>query len=197
MGLLWYLTTALLALWCVSELAISLFSAINRWRGSSKGADRFSFLVVWISLVPTFFLITLTMDHVIFLNGVGSFAALAPLLGYLGCLIAASGLTIRLVAVATLRKQFTTTVAIVAQHEIIETGIYRSIRHPAYLGLLATLLGFGLASGNWLTLAVAVVLPTAGILYRIHVEERALLSHFGPAYQEYAGRTKRLLPGIY
>ena len=90
-----------------------------------------------------------------------------------------------------------TTVAIVAQHKLVDTGLYRLVRHPAYLGLLASMLGFGLASGNWFSLAAAAVLPPVAILYRIRVEERALLRHFGPAYQAYARRTRRLLPGIY
>jgi protein-S-isoprenylcysteine O-methyltransferase Ste14 len=34
-------------------------------------------------------------------------------------------------------------------------------------------------------------------VYRIRVEERALLRHFGPAYAEYVSRTKRLVPGLY
>ena len=100
-------------------------------------------------------------------------------------------------AVATLKKQFTVKVSIIEKHEIVETGIYKIIRHPAYLGHLASLLGIGLVLGNWVGLTALVVLPLAGILYRIHVEESALLRYFGPAYQEYASRTKRLLPGIW
>jgi protein-S-isoprenylcysteine O-methyltransferase len=73
----------------------------------------------------------------------------------------------------------------------------RIIRYPAYLGHLASLLGIGLVFGNWVGLTALVVLPLAGILYRIHVEERALLEYFGSAYQAYASRTKRLLPGIW
>lgn len=51
--------------------------------------------------------------------------------------------------------------------------------------------------GNWVSLVVLVVLPLTGLWYRIRVEESALLRYFGPAYQEYASRTKRLLPGIW
>jgi protein-S-isoprenylcysteine O-methyltransferase Ste14 len=100
-------------------------------------------------------------------------------------------------AVATLKKQFTVKVAIVERHEIVDKGIYGIIRHPAYLGHLASLFGIGLVLGNWVGLTALVVLPLAGILYRIHVEESALFHYFGPAYQEYASRTKRLLPGIW
>jgi protein-S-isoprenylcysteine O-methyltransferase Ste14 len=97
---------------------------------------------------------------------------------YLGCLLIAFGVTIRFIAVTTLKQQFTTKVSIIEGHKIVETGIYKIIRHPAYLGYL-------------------VVLPLLGILYRIHVEESVLLGYFGSAYQEYANRTKRLLPKIW
>jgi protein-S-isoprenylcysteine O-methyltransferase Ste14 len=88
-------------------------------------------------------------------------------------------------------------VSIIEKHEMIETGIYKVIRHPAYLGYLTSLLGIGLVLGNWVGLTALVMLPLAGILYRIHVEESELLGYFGSAYQEYASRTKRLLPGIW
>jgi protein-S-isoprenylcysteine O-methyltransferase Ste14 len=42
-----------------------------------------------------------------------------------------------------------------------------------------------------------VVLPTAALMYRIHVEERALTEAFGNEYVDYSRVTKRLLPGIY
>jgi protein-S-isoprenylcysteine O-methyltransferase len=197
LGFLDYLTTALLVTWIAGEIVIGLISARNRWRGVSEGSDRFSFVVIWLAIGAPIWFAVMIWRHLMFANGFGSFSTISPLLGYLGCLIMAIGIVIRLVAVATLKRQFTTTVAIVEKHAIIDTGIYRAVRHPAYLGLLTFLLGFGLASGNLFSLAALVVLPLAGILYRIHVEETALLSHFGAAYQEYARRTKRLLPGIY
>jgi protein-S-isoprenylcysteine O-methyltransferase Ste14 len=122
---------------------------------------------------------------------------LFPLVGYWGYLVLAFGITIRLVAVATLQRYFTVSVSILEKHEIVDTGIYGIIRHPAYLGHLASLLGIGLVLGNWVGLVALVLLPLAGILYRIQVEERILLRYFGAAYQAYANRTKRLLPGIW
>ena len=197
MGFLEYLTIALLATWTASEIAISLISLRNQWRGSAEGSDRFSHVVMWFSIVPPIWFAVLIRRRLIFPNGFGSFSTLSPLLGYLGCLVIVFGIAIRLAAVGTLKKQFTITVSIVEKHEIVQTGIYKTVRHPSYLGLLASLLGFGLASGNWFNLAALVVLPLAATSYRIRVEERLLLRHFGLAYQEYASRTKRLLPGIY
>ncbi len=197
MELLRILTITLFAIWCVSEIAIRVISAVNKSTVSSTGADRFSFLIVWLSTIPSILFAYLIQKHSIFSNGFGSISSLFPFWGYLGCFFIALGITIRLIAVATLKQQFTTHVAIMERHKMVETGVYKRIRHPAYLGYLTSLLGVGLVLGNWVGLAVLVVLPLIGILYRIHVEESVLLDFFGPAYQEYANRTKRLLPGIW
>lgn len=186
-----------LAVWCLSEITISLVSLGNRSRITSAGVDRYSYILVWFSTLPPIFFAFLIRKQVLLANGIGSLAPLFPFLGYLGCLVLLLGVAVRLAAFATLRRQFTEQVSILEKHELVDTGIYGVIRHPAYFGHLAALLGIGLILGNWVGLAILVVLPLAGILYRIHVEERALLRHFGPAYQEYAGRTKRLLPGIW
>ena len=197
MEFLRYLSITLFVIWCVSEIVISLISAINKSTVSSTGADKFSFFIVWLSTIPPILFAYLIQKHFIFSTGFGSFSTLFPFLGYLGCLFIAFGVTIRLMAVATLKQQFTTKVSIFERHKIVEQGVYKIIRHPAYLGYLASLLGIGLVLGNWVGLTALVVLPLLGISYRIHVEESVLLSYFGPAYQEYANRTKRLLPGIW
>ena len=189
------LTTALLTIWGVTEIVISLISFRNRPKASSGGADRFSHFAVWLATIPPLFFAALMRAR--FAHGFGSLSPLFPALGYLGCLALTLGITLRVIAVATLKKQFTVRVAIVEHHQIVDTGIYGIIRHPSYLGHLASLLGMGLLSENWISLIVSIILPVAAILYRIHVEEAALVRHFGPAYQVYARRTKRLLPGIW
>ena len=197
MGFLRYLSITSFVIWCISEIIISLISAINKSTVSSTGADKFSSFIIWLSTIPPILFAYLIRKHSIFSNGFGSFSTQFPFLGYLGCLFIAFGVTIRLMAVATLKQQYTVKVSIIEMHKIVETGIYKIIRHPAYLGYLASLLGIGLVLGNWVGLMALVVLPLAGILYRIHVEESVLLAYFGSTYQAYASRTKRLLPGIW
>jgi protein-S-isoprenylcysteine O-methyltransferase Ste14 len=191
------LSIAVFVAWCVSELVIGLISLRHRSRNLSEEVDRFSHFIVWVSTVPPIGLAYLIRIHLILGDGFGSLSPLFPGLGYAGCLMMAVGMTIRQLAVATLRRQFTLRVAIVENHELVETGVYRLIRHPAYLGHLASLLGIGMVLGNWVSLTALVVLPLAGVWYRIQVEESVLLRHFGPAYRAYARRTKRLLPGIW
>ena len=197
MKILEYMTITLFVIWCGSEIIISSISAINKSTVSSTRTDKFSFLIIWLSTFPPILFAYLIYKHSIFPDGFGSFSTQFRFMVYLGCFFIAFGVTIRLIAVTTLKQQFTTIVSIIEGHKIVETGIYKIIRHPAYLGYLAVMLGIGLVLGNWVGLTALVVLPFLGILYRIHVEESVLLGYFGSAYQEYANRTKRLLPRIW
>src|SRR5206468_3067801 len=77
------------------------------------------------------------------------------------------------------------------------SGMNLELRHPSYTGSLIAFLGLGVSLGNWVGL-VALFLPIlAGFLYRIRVEERALVESLGEEYVEYSRATKRLLPGLY
>ena len=107
------------------------------------------------------------------------------------------GLAIRWTAILTLGTRFSTNVAIHAAQTLRTTGPYRWVRHPSYTGMLVIFAAIGLYERNWISLAVVLVLPTAALLYRIHVEEMALTEAFGKQYLEYSEVTKRLLPGIY
>ena len=109
----------------------------------------------------------------------------------------AGGLVIRWVAILTLGRFFSTSVAIHQDHRLVRTGLFRLVRHPSYTGLLLLFLGLGLTFGNWLSFAIIVVPFLAALLYRIQVEESSLVEALGPAYVEYCKSTKRLLPGIF
>jgi protein-S-isoprenylcysteine O-methyltransferase Ste14 len=63
--------------------------------------------------------------------------------------------------------------------------------------LILTFFGFGLALGNWAALAGAFLVPTVGLVYRIHIEERALLEGLGDPYRRFAASRARLFPGVW
>jgi protein-S-isoprenylcysteine O-methyltransferase Ste14 len=190
MKILSYLTIATSAAWWLSELAIGVVTHSRPW---SLEKDRFSYWLVWAS-----FLVSLMSAlGVSKLGGIGRIATALPIVGYLGCLAILAGVAIRWIAVATLGRQFTLQVKIIENHELVEYGIYRSIRHPAYLGSLVSFLGYGCALENWISIAVVFTLPLGALLYRIRVEEKVLLEKFGTQYEAYCKRTKRLLPGLF
>jgi protein-S-isoprenylcysteine O-methyltransferase Ste14 len=63
--------------------------------------------------------------------------------------------------------------------------------------LILVFVGVGLAVSNWASLVVLALVPTAGLLVRIHLEERALLAGLGEDYRGYAATHRRLFPGIW
>jgi hypothetical protein len=84
-----------------------------------------------------------------------------------------------------------------AAHRLVTTGPYRRVRHPSYTGALLAAVGFGVALGHWTSLLAVAAGWLPGIAYRIRIEEAALRRAFGPAYEEYALRTRRLIPWLY
>ena len=120
-----------------------------------------------------------------------------PELQWLGLGLLALGIAIRSTAIVQLGRFHTPNVAILGDHQLLETGLYRHVRHPSYLGALVAFVGFGLALGNWISLAAVVVVMPATYLFRMHEEDAALLSAFGDSYRAYCQRTKRLIPWIY
>jgi protein-S-isoprenylcysteine O-methyltransferase Ste14 len=114
-----------------------------------------------------------------------------------GEIIAWVGLAIRIWSIIVLGRSFRLTVEVDSDQAIVDRGPYRWVRHPSYTGLLILAIGFGIALGNWLSLAILVVLPLIVILRRIRVEEAQLVAVMGQPYVDYGKRTKRLVPGIW
>ena len=83
------------------------------------------------------------------------------------------------------------------EQPVITIGPYRVLRHPGYTAVLLIGIGVGLASANGAGLAAMALLPLAVILWRIHVEENALLTTLGDRYRGYASYHKRLVPLIW
>lgn len=108
-----------------------------------------------------------------------------------------AGIVLRQWAITLLGRFFTVEVRVQADQTVIDRGPYQWVRHPSYSGMVLTFLGMGLALGNWLSLVVLAVVPTAGLLFRIHVEERTLLNALGEPYRLYAASRSRLLPGLW
>ncbi len=115
----------------------------------------------------------------------------------LAAILILAGIVFRQSAIRALGLFFTQDVAVSAGQAIIQTGPYRLIRHPAYTGTLVSILGIALGMNNALSLAAAAAGFLIGHLYRMRVEEQALLASTGRAYADYRHRTKRLIPFIF
>lgn len=87
--------------------------------------------------------------------------------------------------------------AIASDHQLVESGPYRYLRHPTYTGALLAFLGLGLCMGNLVSLGFIVIPIFLAFRRRMRVEEEALLGAFGDKYRTYMQRTRRLLPFVY
>jgi protein-S-isoprenylcysteine O-methyltransferase Ste14 len=116
---------------------------------------------------------------------------------WIGIMIILLGFALRVWAVTTLGASFRTTVEINVNQKVIKNGPYKLIRHPSYTGLLMFCLGYGIAVQNWLSLIVAVVLPLSALIYRMQVEEKALVASLGSDYETYLRNTKKLIPWVW
>jgi protein-S-isoprenylcysteine O-methyltransferase Ste14 len=113
-------------------------------------------------------------------------------LGLLWC-----GVALRCWCFVTLGRYFTFIVQTAADQPVITGGPYRVIRHPSYAAILLAVTGLGLITRNWLALAVIVFGVTSCLVFRIRVEERALLGSSGDSYRSYAADHKRLIPYVW
>lgn len=181
-----------IAIWAIPERIGSFW-----WRSSrdpsARRQDRGSLYVVIGSIVVG--------------AGVGFSLAIAgrgaaipwfrPQVTIAGIVLMVLGVALRWWAILILGRSFTLDVAVRPRQQVIQSGPYRLIRHPAYSGTLLTLLGVGLGLANWASVVALIVGGLIGLLYRVQVEERALMEALGQPYVDYMRHTKRLIPFLY
>jgi protein-S-isoprenylcysteine O-methyltransferase Ste14 len=114
-----------------------------------------------------------------------------------GMVILLAGLVLRGWSFKTLGQYFTHTVMVSSDQPVIAAGPYRLLRHPSYSAVLLGCIGVGLATANWAGLAGLMLLTLTPLLWRIHIEEHALLATLGDRYRAYAAQHKRLVPLVW
>jgi hypothetical protein len=114
------------------------------------------------------------------------------LLGALGL-----GLAIRGGAILQLGRRFSYDISVGEAGVLLTTGVFRWIRHPAYLGLLILCVLPGLLIGSALGTAFLAATSLPQVIHRIVWEEVLLERRFGEAYARYRAGTSRLLPFLY
>lgn len=94
-----------------------------------------------------------------------------------------------------LREGFSMAIEEVEETRLVQTGLYRHIRHPLYLGNLCLFVACPLFLAARISWAFAL-LGGIGILARIRIEERFLRQHL-EGYAAYMEKTWALIPGLY
>jgi protein-S-isoprenylcysteine O-methyltransferase Ste14 len=121
----------------------------------------------------------------------------ADVVAWVGLVLFWCGLSLRVWSIRTLGRYFTFIIQTASGQPVIVSGPYRVIRHPSYAGLLLIVMAVGLFIGMWWSLISLTVAVAAGLVFRIRVEERALMQNLGEDYRGYAATHKRLVPFIW
>jgi protein-S-isoprenylcysteine O-methyltransferase Ste14 len=176
--------------WVLSEIILAI---VKRDKSAKSGKlDKSSLVILWLAICGSIFL-----GSYFGVRGIGRVALYGNWLSGTGIILIVLGLIIRWVAILSLRRYFTVNISIQEGHRIIDTGIYRFVRHPAYSVSLLSFLGLGMSFSNWLSVSIIFLPITIAFIYRIHYEEKALIQAFGEEYLKYSKFTWRLAPGVY
>jgi protein-S-isoprenylcysteine O-methyltransferase Ste14 len=177
------------AAWFLSEILLNRL--LRAGKGDKPNYDKGSIRIIWITIGVAN---TLGILSAIFIKLPIS---ILPIVQYGGLALIVLGMNIRFVAIWSLGHYFTVDVTIREDHKIKQTGMYKFIRHPSYLGSILSFIGFGISLNNWISLIVITVLITGAMIYRIAIEEKVLAKQFGQEYLDYMKNSYRLIPFIF
>ncbi|HVO44233.1 MAG TPA: isoprenylcysteine carboxylmethyltransferase family protein [Aggregatilineales bacterium] len=113
----------------------------------------------------------------------------------MGLLIGAAGLGIVVLSTTNLGSNLSIFPRPRDDASLIQTGLYGIVRHPIYLGVILSALGWSLLRGSLIALVI-----TIGLFFffdrKAHREEVWLMEKF-PDYASYRGRVHKLIPWLY
>ena len=183
-------------------IRLSWLVVFGYWAWSARGVKR---PAAQESLLIRFFMYVLPFVAALVLLGPGQWFDRSWLRGQLlldTAPVAAVGMGVGMCGAAlcvwsrlVLGRNWSASVQLKQDHELIQSGPYRHVRHPIYTGFLLLFLGSAIMIGEWRGV-VSVAIVFVSFWRKLRREERWLGEHFGPAYQAYRLRTKALLPAL-
>ena len=116
--------------------------------------------------------------------------------GAVGLGVCISGVAFAIWARRTLGDNWSGRVTLKKEHELIQSGPYRIVRHPIYTGFEIGLLGVAITIGQLKGLAGVSIL-FANHYFKTRMEEEIMYRTFPTQYADYARRVKRLIPFVF
>jgi protein-S-isoprenylcysteine O-methyltransferase Ste14 len=113
-----------------------------------------------------------------------------------GTLLVVLGLAFSVWARLYIGRNWSGTVTVKHDHELIRRGPYALVRHPIYTGLLLAFIGSALARGEWRGV-LAVLIVFVALWRKLRLEERWMSETFGEEYRRYRAHTAALIPFLF
>lgn len=120
--------------------------------------------------------------------------ALPAWAGWLGVLLLAGAVLVFWRAHADLGLNWSPSLEIRQEHELITRGIYGVIRHPMYASQWLWVIAQPLLLQNWIAGFLNLLVFIPFYFLRVQAEEQMMIDAFGTQYQEYMRTTGGVLP---
>lgn len=108
-----------------------------------------------------------------------------------------AGLSLRIWAVLTLGRFFTWFITVYDDHQVIRSGPFRFIRHPAYCGALILFVSTLVFLHAWVGAALSLVFQLLAYVRRIRYEEAMMIDRLGESYRAYTREVNALVPLLW
>jgi protein-S-isoprenylcysteine O-methyltransferase Ste14 len=120
-----------------------------------------------------------------------------PIQAWLGLFVAIATLVMFHLTHRALGRNWSVSLDVRENHQLVTAGIYRRVRHPMYSAFWLWAIAQALLLPNWVAGFSGLV--GFGILFfgRVAREERMMLETFGDSYRAYMARTGRVFPSIF
>lgn len=119
-----------------------------------------------------------------------------PLMAWLGTVCMICFLWLFHAVHRQLGRNWSITLEIREDHALVTEGLFKHIRHPMYSSFWLWAIAQALLLPNWLA-GFAGLLSIAALYFgRVRREEAMMRETFGPQYDAYMGRTKRIIPWV-
>ena len=152
-----------------------------------------------IALLALMWITTLVLPLISIASPLLSFAdyGLHVLPFLLGIVCAAVGLSLFYRSHADLGTNWSISLEIRQEHQLVTGGVYERIRHPMYLSIFLLALAQAFLLSNWFAGPLSLLAFLLMFPLRLRPEERMMLKTFGDEYGAYVKRTKRLIPNVW
>ncbi len=124
------------------------------------------------------------------------FVPYSELIQYLGLFLTFAGIAFAIWARFLIGRNWSATVMVKRDHQLIRGGPYAIVRHPIYSGFLLAFFGTALETGEYRAL-LGLAVAFYGWRMKSLMEERFMSEQFGPAYSDYKRRVKALIPFVW
>ena len=154
----------------------------------SQGLELVMSMVAWtgMEIIPLFYAFTRWLEWADY--------PLPAWLGWVGFTLLALATWLLWRAHADLGRNWSPTLQVSREQQVVTSGVYSYLRHPIYASLLLTGVAQALMLPNWVAGWSGLAAFLLVYLVRVPREEAMMVQHFGEEYTAYRARVGGLLP---